>query len=152
MLRTETVDRFVEKNFLKIRNSRQFHGLSSSYLKQILESSFLKVRKESDVLESVLKWVAEDEERQKELPKLMGTVRLDHLEKEELWHIAEDEGVKKHKECQEAINEALKRNFFKGDNKDKDFKRLAMEAVRPRHSTSGLLMVAGGIDIGMHMF
>ncbi len=139
----EQVDQFVQKNFEEIRHSETFLGLSSDYLKQILESSSLKVTNESDVLESVLRWVGKDKQRQSELPKLMECVRLDHLENDELWKIAEKKGVlsKKETECQKQIHGALKRKFVirSGEKSVGEAK-----VMHPRYSTSGLLMVAGG--------
>ncbi len=150
---TEKIVCFLQKHFQSVRNSREFLNLPSDCLKRILQSSFLKVTKESEVVETVLKWVEADEERESELPKLMECVRLDHLEKKELWHIAKDDGVlKQSKECRGLINEALKRKFFEGDDKEKHFEQLKMESFRPRHSTCGLLMAAGGYKEGIGIF
>ncbi len=150
-LLSKAVGRFLERNFSTIRSSQKFLSLPSNYLKQILESSFLKVRKESEVLETVVKWVTQDEERETELPKMMECVRLDQLEKEELWQIAMEEGMlKETKECRMPILEALKRRLVGRSEEKASFEQRKMAAERPRHSTSGLLMVAGGFESGRY--
>ncbi len=64
-------DAFILKNLLQIRDMEEFFSFSMECLKEILSSSELKVKKEEEVLESIVKWVERNGGSESELKQLL---------------------------------------------------------------------------------
>ncbi len=96
-------DAFMLENFLQIRDSEEFLGLSLECLKTVLSSCDLKVKKEEEVLECVVKWAEENAGRESELKQLLKCVRMDQLENGGLCDVAMENGA-----MREAVEEVRK--------------------------------------------
>ncbi len=83
----EKVEKFVLQNFREIRRSEMFLEMPLDYQTKILDSSDLKIDKETDVLETALEIIKRDPDSQSEL---LGCVRLENLDHKELTGMAMD--------------------------------------------------------------
>ncbi len=141
----EKADAYILKNFLQIRDSDEFIGLSLECLKKVLSSSELKVKKEEEVLESILKWTEKNGSREPELKELLRCVRVNQLESGGLCNVAMEN---------RAMGQGLAevRRAMAREMEPDDSGRLAdeREAQLPRKSAAhGMLMHAGGLQRGV---
>ncbi len=138
----EKADALVLKNFPQIRKSEAFLGLSLECLKEVLSSSELKVKKEEEVLESVLKWVERNGARGSELKQLLSCVRMSQLETGGL-----SEGAMENGAMGESLAEARRVMMREMEVDDCGRSAEQREVELPRKSAAlGMLMYAGGFE------
>ncbi len=139
------VEQFVLDEFLKIRHSTGFRSLPVDHLKRILANPHLKVNRESEVLDTIVQWIRDEPEKRSELIQLMEVVRLDQLESDKFKELAMDRELmfREDSSCLDRIKAELGRRLSPEDIGPviTDEER---QMMRPRDSTAGLLMLAGG--------
>ncbi len=153
MERPQIADKFVQfilDEFAQIRHCPEFRSLPMDYLKKILASPRLKVNEESEVVDTIIQWIKDEPEKRSELIQLIGeVVRLDQLESKNLMELvmpmdrqlllSPEDGRSFH-----GIRAALQRRTSPEDSTlemTDDERRM----MRPRDSTAGILMLAGGM-------
>ncbi len=128
----EEADAFILKNFLQICELEEFLVLSFECLKNVLSSSDLKVKKEEEVLEAVVKWAEKNAGRECELKQLLGCVRMDQLERGGLSDVAMENGAM-HKALIEAQG-VMAREMEVDDSCRPTGQRAVQRAVQKRRS------------------
>ncbi len=141
------VEKFVLQNFRKIRHSEAFLEMPLDYQMKILDSSDLKVDKETNVLETAMEISKRNPKSQLQLNQLLSCIWLETLENDELTEITLDyDGIfRESQECIGQIRDALKwkldRVKGKGGSSEESMEK---DVKRPWKCFSGQLMVAGG--------
>ena len=137
----DSASTFFCSNFTETIENDEFLNLPAEDLALLLDSSELNVRLEEEVYEAVQHWVEHaPEDREKNLPLLLGSVRLSLLSTSFLTSNVENNPyIKKSLECRDLLDEA--KNFHL---MPEQFLRSKQERFHPRKSTVGLLFAIGG--------
>ncbi len=145
------VDQFLWKHFRKIRDSEEFLAVPCEYLKEILDSPKLKVDREMEVVETILRWVQREPGREEHLEQLMDSVRLHVLEDAELLNIA-DRVQDRHEKFARKIRDTVWQRGRSVAEATDDYQKANIGETaevfaqkEPRRSTAGILVASEGV-------
>ncbi len=140
-----SVDRYIDKNFSKVAQTKEFRSLEAVDLAEILARDELNVDSEERVYEALLDWIKCDEEtRSKDMHTLLGLIRLPLVSPLYFFDIiSKEELIKSDLKSRDLLEEAIyyhllpeKRGNLKTFN------------LRPRccSDASGLIYAIGGLN------
>ncbi|XP_026273850.1 kelch-like protein 18 [Frankliniella occidentalis] len=104
----ESADKYLQQYFQDVSSSDEFFSLSFKELTDIIHRDELHVTSEEQVFEAVMNWMNRDPElRKKDLPPLLGKVRLPLLSPHYLAdRVATEELIRTSHECRDLLDEA----------------------------------------------
>lgn len=139
---------YILDSFTTVVNHDEFLNITSSKLIEFISDDNLNVDNEEIVFEAVLKWLQHDlPEREKELSKIMGHVRLAQLSPYSLHDIVEkNKLVMSSPECRAYVEDAKTFQLLEDRRNE-----LLSSRTRPRKST-GKLTVFGTTEKGFNLF
>jgi len=137
---------FVCDNFSKVVDSEEFLALSSDQLECLLSMDGLKVKKEEEVFEAVMKWVKCDvEHRQCQFVNILSCVRFPFVSTTYLKQKIETEELAQlESRCEQFIQEAYTYKFYP----DKRVMLKSSPRARPRNPSGlqSVLLCIGGLN------
>ncbi|XP_065053415.1 kelch-like protein 18 [Rhopilema esculentum] len=136
---------FIEKNFVEVSVSEEFHQLPLSGITELISKDDLNVRSEEQVFEAVLRWVKHEEEGRKELlPALLEQVRLSLLPPQYLSdRVLSEEIVHSNIHCRDLIDEA--KDYMLMPERRKQVKSFRTSPRRCSEA-AGLIYIVGGLS------
>lgn len=136
-------DEYILDQFSDVCNTDDFLKIPTKMLETYLSSDHLNVDEESQVYESVMKWIKHDlENRQKDLAVLMACVRLPLLSMAYLMETVErEELVRRNLDCRDFLDEA---KYYQMSQVSLVPDVSNSKRTRPRESYAGVLFCVGG--------